>query len=438
MNDSSDTSAPVGRFVFGLNGRVVPDLSDGPIAYYKPHWFTITWIACRTFKSEGCAAIDNLHLSLESPPPSLRNAPPPAPAPAKVRPTKIDQDMVMIEDLIKLADGIHHWWTKPMPPLSSLLPKPAEPRQPVPGKSAAQRTVPPFDIQQIPKTMERLRLPVSARMMRHWFTGRANYSLTQDDVTRGIDQNGKPYAPDMIDQSIVKLDWVLNFARAKEAYEKLLSELIRSPKAMEEIKKKILMHMVDRASHFLEFDCMSASNDNIHELHRDFQFQLVRVDSTGLDKALQWVGGKIGLVRALDDLTGALGSFSIYAALGEVSFDLIKRIARVKSVHVYVRDSYSFNDEKEHLSQYLGHWNERSIYLVPTPVVIDSQAARRVGFAAPLIDVAHSIYDKGAVMYPVSNKSFRDWRAKHMQGGDFIAYTESRRIRLARDLQVTF
>lgn len=85
MNDSSDTSAPVGRFVFGLNGRVVPDLSDGPIAYYKPHWFTITWIACRTFKSEGCAAIDNLHLSLESPPPSLRNAPPPAPAPARVR-----------------------------------------------------------------------------------------------------------------------------------------------------------------------------------------------------------------------------------------------------------------------------------------------------------------------------------------------------------------
>lgn len=40
-------------------------------------------------------------------------------------------------------------------------------------------------------------------------------------------------------------------------------------------------------------------------------------------------------------------------------------------------------------------------------------------------------------MYPVSNKSFRDWRAKHVQGGDFIAYTKPKHLRLTKDILVS-
>jgi hypothetical protein len=36
----------------------------------------------------------------------------------------------------------------------------------------------------------------------------------------------------------------------------------------------------------------------------------------------------------------------------------------------------------------------------------------------------------------VLNMSFRNWRAKHVQGGDFIAYTQARKIRLTKDIYV--
>jgi hypothetical protein len=438
LEDSSEIAGKVGRFVFGPDGRVVPDLSDGPITYYRPHWFTFTWVACQTFASAGCAALDDLRLSLDRPPPPRRDIPrpaPPQPLPKK-RPTRAEQDQAMVEQLISVAEGLHRWWTKP-PPLS-LPPEATTPGKLAERKPPAPRTVPPFDIQQIPDAMDRLRLPVSARMMRHWFAGRPNYSRTKDDLIAGIDQDGKPYAPDMIDQRIIDFDWVLQFTRARKAHDELVSESIYSPRALEKIAEKILAYLACRTRPLSAFNGLSVSHGNIHELHRDFQFQLIGVDSTVVDKALQFVGGKLGFVRALDDLTGALGSFSFYAAVGDVSLNHVTRIARVESVYVYVRDSYSFRDEDESLSQYLGHWNERSIHLAPTTVLSENSTMRKGAFAAPLVDVDRSIYERGAVMYPVTNKSFRDWRAMHLQGGDFLAYTKPRFVRLARNLLVRF
>ena len=48
--------------------------------------------------------------------------------------------------------------------------------------------------------------------------------------------------------------------------------------------------------------------------------------------------------------------------------------------------------------------------------------------SAPLVDIDKSIYAKGSVMYPVTNKSFRDWRDKHGRGGDFIAYSDVKKV----------
>jgi hypothetical protein len=102
---------------------------------------------------------------------------------------------------------------------------------------------------------------------------------------------------------------------------------------------------------------------------------------------------------------------------------------------VYVRDSYSFRDDDESISQYLGHWNQNDVYLAPLPAVGQRGAASWV--SAPLVDINKSIYEKGAIMYPVSNKSFRDWRARYIRGGDFIAYTKPKRLRLSKDIIVS-
>lgn len=38
--------------------------------------------------------------------------------------------------------------------------------------------------------------------------------------------------------------------------------------------------------------------------------------------------------------------------------------------------------------------------------------------------VQGSIYDKDSVLYPVTNKDYRDWRQRHRQGGDFMIQTD--------------
>lgn len=441
---SEEELTEVGRFEFGKDGRVVLSKSDKPLTYYKTHWFTWTWVACLASDGKGCAALRQARLSLDRAPPTLRDQPSVAPlaegafAPAQ---TQAERDFARLEKVIKVMDGIHHWWTKPMPSLFSpatLQKVPASAPAMAVAASAPEtplRSIPSFDIQQIPEVMDKLKLPVSAQMMRHWFAGEANYSVGEKQMIAGIDQNGRPYSPSMIDQSIIKLDWVLGFPRAQKAYDELLSTAIYAPRAVAEIERNLLAYMDCRSEPFAPLNGMTVSGLDIHRLHANFQFQRVGVDAKRLEKVIQWLAGDAGTMRVPDDLAGALGAFSIYAALGNVSFNYASRIARVESIYVYVRDSYSFLDDDASQSQYLGHWNQDGVYLAPLPAVGQGGLGRWI--SAPLADINRSIYEKGAIMYPVSNKSFRDWRTRHIQGGDFIAYTRPRHIRLTKDLLVS-
>ena len=443
---SNETVTELGRYEFGKNGRVVLSRSARPITYYTRSWWTYTWMACVVSDGEGCAAMEHAELSLDHAPPPLRSSPTPvlAPASAPVANQSVKKPLMQAESdalrlmkVLQVAESVRTWWNKPFPPL--LLPKPAlvsaSVSAPAASKSSTAPVIPPFDIQQIPNAMEKLKLPVSAQMMRHWFEGEANYSVTEADMKVGIDQNGKPYPASMIDQSIIKLDWVLGFPRARKAYDELLSTGIYKPNAAAIAKQKLLAYMACIAKPFAPLNGLTASARDIHRLHANFQFQRVDVDAKRLEKVIQWLAGDAGTIQVPDDLTGALGSFSVYAALGDVRFNHASRVARVESIYVYVRDSYSFRDDDASQSQYLGHWNVDGVYLAPLPSVGRSGLGRWI--SAPLANIKRSIYETGAIMYPVSNQSFRDWRARHIQGGDFIAYTRPRYIRLPRDLLVS-
>ncbi len=439
---SNETASELGRYEFGKNGRVVPSRSARPITYYTRSWWTYTWVACAVTDGEGCAAMAQVALSLDQAPPPLRSPPLPASTPAANQPatkplTQAERDALRLMKALQVAESVRTWWNKPFPPL--LPPKPAAVSAPLPApaiqKSSATPIIPPFDIQQIPDAMERLKLPVSARMMRHWFAGQVNYSKSRDELIAGINQDGKPYPPDMIDQSIVKLDWILNFRRAKEAYDDLATKAIYKTIAIEQFQARLHAFLKRHSSATASVNCMTFSGQDIGRLHADFQFQKVGVDATAFDKLILWLNNDAGTVKAPDDLTGALGTFSFYAALGDVSFNSISRLARVKSIYIYVRDSYSFRDDDEKQSQYLGHWNQEGVYLAPIPAV--KQNGLGAWISAPLADIKRSIYEAGAIMYPVSNRSFRDWRAKHNRGGDFLSYTEARKVRLPQELLVS-
>lgn len=47
-----------------------------------------------------------------------------------------------------------------------------------------------------------------------------------------------------------------------------------------------------------------------------------------------------------------------------------------------------------------------------------------------------SVYDKDSVLYPVTHKDYRDWRAKHNQGGDFMIYTDRLSVKLDVPIRV--
>ncbi|MGJ7581946.1 DUF6402 family protein [Variovorax sp. RHLX14] len=444
---SNETVTELGRYEFGKNGRVVLSRSARPITYYTRSWWTYTWVACVVSDKEGCAVVAQAALSLDQAPPPLRSPPIPASAaatlisaanpPAKTPLTQAESDALRLMKALRVAESVRTWWNKPFPPL--LPPKPAALSAPLPApaiqKSSAAPIIPPFDIQQIPDAMEKLKLPVSARMMRYWFAGSENYSKTGEDLVAGIDQYGNPYASDMIDKNIITLDWVLTFQRAQKAYDDLLSDAVYKPTARVEIKKRLSAFIRRQSGTFASIDGMTSSGLDIHRLHSDFQFQKISIDAKLSEKFFLWIDGRAGAIKAPDDLTGALGAFSIYAALGEVSFSSVSRVARVKSIYLYVRDSYSFLDKDQEQSQYLGHWNEDGVYLAPLPSIYRKGLGSWIG--APLADIKRSIYEKSAIMYPVSNRSFRDWRAKHNRGGDFLSYTDARKVRLPQELLVS-
>ncbi|MDB5879775.1 MAG: hypothetical protein JWQ41_3189, partial [Variovorax sp.] len=182
---SNETVAELGRYEFGKNGRVVLSRSARPITYYTRSWWTYTWVACVVSSGEGCAAMAQAALSLDQPPPPLRSPPMPALALASTpaanqsvnKPlTQAESDALRLMKALQVADSVRTWWNKPFPPL--LPPKPAAVSAPLSApavqKSAAAPIIPPFDIQQIPDAMERLKLPVSAQMMRYWFAGPEN------------------------------------------------------------------------------------------------------------------------------------------------------------------------------------------------------------------------------------------------------------------------
>lgn len=282
----------------------------------------------------------------------------------------------------------------------------------------------PFDIQEIPAAMRKMLLPVSATLMERWFAGKLNYSPTDAEEAAEINQNGMPYPPEMYDATTVKLDWVLRFAHAKEKYDYLITEAIRSPTAKEVLKRKILPYK----NSMTLLDCADMCDDDTAKLHRHFQFQLASVDGTFAQK-IELFLRNMRRSGVPNDLTGALGSFNFYAALGHARFhwNVGSRSTRaeVKGIWVYVKDNYTFTDRQGDRSQYLGHWSTDGVIVIP----LDAVAATSPYI--PYIESSVTLGDpviKGNVYYPVHNSDFRRWSAKHHRGGDFVVYSDRRYV----------
>ncbi|QIE26440.1 hypothetical protein SBC1_42830 (plasmid) [Caballeronia sp. SBC1] len=377
------------------------------LLYYKVHKL-LPYVS----KEDGARIVREVSLSLDRAPPVRENLKTPsAPAPERLKPQPGDGLIKMME----LHSRFKTWMETPDPPKT---PKPTKPVE-------QEKTVPPFDIQEIPGAMRKLHLPVSAALMERWFAGRLNYSPTDDDEAATINQDGKPYPPDMYDTTTVKIDWVLKFTRTKESFDNLINERIRSERAHKMLIERLSPYKETLGDLFPEELC---KKDPVM-LHRHFHFQFVGVDGTFAQKINLLLTTQWERSGAPDDLTGAIGSFNFYAAIGHarIGWDRASRqkIATVTGVWVYVKDNYTFTDKQGDRSQYLGHWSSNGVIVIPLDAV--AATSPYIPYVEYPVTLGNPLV-KGDVYYPVYNSDFRKWALKHQRGGDFVTYSDRRYV----------
>ncbi|WP_198082956.1 DUF6402 family protein [Variovorax sp. E3] len=320
---------------------------------------------------------------------------------------------IKVAESMSGAVGRFQQWLKSPPPA------PADKTEPA-------KTVPPFDIQDIPGAMRKLGAPLGAQLMDKWFAGPLNYSPTSGDERNGINQNGVPYPPSMIDTTSVKIDWVLRFERARKGLDFLMSQL-ETPPALK-IAANALRPYRNRRDIWPWLECKG----DIPSFHKAFQFQLAPVEGTLSQKLAQFVTQSLFNEGAPDDLTCVLGSFNLYAAISYAYFDHKNKAAVVTHVSVYVKDNFTFTDKKGEASQYLGHWSRSHVAIVP---VHEAAALANIGWVGYPV-VQGDVHAKDAVLYPVRNSDFRAWQRKHNQGGDFVIYTDRFTMKLDTPIRV--
>ncbi|MBP0609731.1 MULTISPECIES: DUF6402 family protein [Burkholderia] len=378
--------------------------------------------------ADGCKIVPNIALSMDKPAPPLPILQKPKVAEPKHASTEPKRD-----SLDKMVDGLERVG-KSLARFQAWLNAPDSPK-PTIVKLKRDDSVPAFDIQEIPATMRKIYLPTSAALMERWFSGKLNYSRTSSDEEVEINQDGLSYPSDMYDMSTVKLDWVLRFPRAKQQFDHLINEEIRSQKSINQLYKLLLPYK-DCATRLYTDDI--CGND-LRSIHRRFQFQYSRVDSTLGQKIGTQLDAQLRNNGVPDDLSGALGSFNIYAALGSARFswdvDSRRTTAEVTGLWVYVKDNYTFTDKSGERSQYLGHWSSDGVIVVPysaAAAFLNSEHVPYVKYAV----ARGNPFIKGNVYYPVENIDFRRWSEMHGRGGDFIIYSDKKYIPISPFIKI--
>ncbi|MFP5473410.1 MAG: DUF6402 family protein [Gammaproteobacteria bacterium] len=318
--------------------------------------------------------------------------------------------------------------------------------------------VPPFDMLDLPTGMRAMGFTKAAYCADRWFRGQAHVIK---DGSADIE------SLQFLDTDTFKLDWILSFGLVKRKFDALKDADTNAPENIynnksREALKNVLKRFVDKHNNSCPspLSTWSYSEQDIQKLHRDFQFQRIKVTMVDvLGGILEISQGKIKNSQIVNDLAASLANFYFYAAVAHATVrtrrymrygsegqtKCTQTTVEVSHIYVYAKDVYSFNDETQ-TSQYLGHWNRygviisaesyaasllekehgsrSEIYLPPVPKNLDRP-----------LDTGNSLLAK-QVYYPVRNKDFETWRHLKNRGGDFAIFSDTRKIKLAKPITI--
>jgi hypothetical protein len=241
------------------------------------------------------------------------------------------------------------------------------------------------DLTAIPRIMRSMGWANGARLLDSWFSRSSAVAPA--------------YA--MPDTATIRMDaWALSFARAREVYDRLIRERIwANPPA-----KVVIGRMLRRKG------LLSGSSGSFGSLS----------DPVPLQDADYVNERSAGGYTSFDDLTGALGEFTfrvvvagnvapISPAPGQPAGPL-GYLVTLTEIGAYIRDSFDFEG-----NQVLGCWSDGP------PMQFSPLMPPMVGYG---------YVPANMMLTPVGNRDFREWRQRSGRGGDFLVFSDMKRVSL--------
>ncbi|MDE9429607.1 DUF6402 family protein [Xenorhabdus bovienii] len=256
----------------------------------------------------------------------------------------------------------------------------------VKGGAVTDINVDIFMLNEIPNSMKKMGWEMAPKIMRYWFE-RPKIEFTQEEKVRYIKEIDSIDIPkDRVNDSIVKMEWAMNFNQVKEATEELVQKWA-SPNGIKLLKKRLSVN-----SNKIGY------SDSAIELDTYAQVNYKEIGS---------------LTDTIDDYFGAIGKATLKLAVrGYVDKIKTKNVFITEGLGIYLKDSYDFFNPDE----FLGVWSRDG-------VLSKVKTAVYMGFYNDNMwrELATGEYSKHV---PVYNRNFREWQKKHNKGGDFIVFSD--------------
>lgn len=328
------------------------------------------------------------------------------------------------------------------------------------SKAKDKKQVKGFDLYDMPIAMKAEPFPKAAKFNLRWLDGRP-YTAYHVDPASGDEIEGR-YDVDMIDTDTVTLSWLLKLPAIQQRFEELQASF-ETPSAIKILRKRLTEFVKSNFNFSGDLDTWAYCHGDLQDLHQQFQFQFANVSMLDTLLPLSWdAARRYGKNLGMSDVSAALGNFAFYASVARAHINrqmyplrtpngnvyCVRPIVTITHVDLYARDSYSFYD-KGKASQYLGHWNKTGVIILPNAAAAswgmkkvmdghdpDSLWDQQFEIGNdPVVDVFGFAAEKG-IYYPIRNRDYLRWRELHNRGGDFLIYSDFKRVKLRQPIVV--
>ena len=235
-----------------------------------------------------------------------------------------------------------------------------------------------FHIDMIPDAMDKMKWPVAAKLMRHWFNTKPALAFTvetKDQYQRG---NALDIPDAIVSCDIVKMSWAMQFEQVINGIKHLSGEW-DSPKGREQLKKRL-----SQKGNYKKDNISIGYADDIRELEDTAQVNMTLIGSK-IDTVNEWYG--------------AIGNANLKVCVrGVVETRDEEAFFNVESVGYYLKDAYDFIDDG--YPEPLGVWSKDRVL---------SKAELSLYLSSYFVGFWGNLVREFSGFVPVFNADFRQW-----------------------------